>query len=280
MRQVLDTPARTRPPPDDNSLALTDRYTAEDLAVVWTTVCRVVEHASAQRMGSAPESQWCSFMVAPMLDLLRHLHRLADGEPKLEVLDISTTSIDPLDLCPYHENPEVWRILNKKIDFAIGLNIPREQKTALQNGTYGYPHLQRLGTSINQTSSWVNCVPMFINIEVKKKNASDDPMIQIGAWVAAEFRKRELEGYGISMPFFAIEIEEDMWNLYIGYATGSTPNHLVFMGPESMGDTKSHQGTFKILHVLNGLAEWGNSEYRAWFETEVLRKPQTRRAEH
>jgi hypothetical protein len=76
------------------------------------------------------------------------------------------------------------------------------------------------------------------------------------------------------MPMFAIEVEEDMWKLYIVYASGSTLNDLVCLGPESMGDTKSHQGVFKLLHVLNGLAQWGNIEYRAWFEKEVLMKCQ------
>jgi hypothetical protein len=64
---------------------------------------------------------------------------------------------------------------------------------------------------------------MLVVIEVKKKkNVSDDPMIQIGAWVGAEFKKRELEGYDIEMPMFAMEVEEDMWNPYIIYASGST----------------------------------------------------------
>lgn len=274
MRLVLDTPAKSRPPTDDSNFALVNHFIAEDLAFVWTAICHIVKKADAQRTKNAPESQWCSFIVAPILDLLYHLHCYTDGEPQLEVLDVSTTSIDPIDLCPYHENPEVWRILNKKIDFMIGLSIPYEQKSSLQSGTYGYPHPQKPGTSINQTSSWANYVPTFLNIEVKKKNVSDDPMIQLGAWVAAEFRKRELEGYDISMPVFAIDIEEDTWNLYIGYAPGPSPNHLVFMGPESMGDTKSHQGAFKILHVLNGLVEWGNTEYRARFEREVLPKHQ------
>lgn len=275
MKQVLDTPAKSRPPLDDNCFAPADRFTTDELAFVWLTACHVVKKADAQRTKNAPESQWCSFIVAPILDLIHQLHCDTGGDPQLEVLDISTTSIDPIDLCPFHDNPEVWRVLNKKIDFGIGLNIPYEQRMALTNGTYLYSHPQKLGTSINQTSSWVNYVPIFVNIEVKRKNVPDDPMIQLGAWVAAEFKKRELEGYDICMPVFAIEIEEDTWNLYIAYATRSPPNHLVFMGPESMGDTKSHQGVFKILHVLAGLAKWGNTEYRAWFEREVFQRHQT-----
>jgi hypothetical protein len=35
---------------------------------------------------------------------------------------------------------------------------------------------------------------MFVNIEGKRKNVPEDPMIQLGAWVAAEFKKRKLEG--------------------------------------------------------------------------------------
>jgi len=64
----------------------------------------------------------------------------------------------------------------------------------LTKGIYRVNHPHKLGTSINQTSSWVNYVPMFVNIEGKRKNVPEDPMIQLGAWVAAEFKKRKLEG--------------------------------------------------------------------------------------
>lgn len=275
MKQVLDTPAKSRPPLDNNSFALTDHYTIEELAFVWPTVCHVIKKGDAQRTKNAPESQWCSFIVAPILDLIHQHHCDVGGDPQLEVLDMSTTFIDPIDLCPFHDSSEVWRVLNKRIDFGIGLNISYEQRTTLTKGNYRYNHPQKLGTSINQTSSWANYVPIFLNIEVKRKHVPVDPMIQLGAWVAAEFKKRELEGYDVHMPVFAIELEEDTWNLYIVYVTRFPPNHLVFMGPESMGDTKSHQGVFKILHVLNGLAEWAKTEYRAWFEREVLKRHQS-----
>jgi hypothetical protein len=177
---------------------------------------------------------------------------------------------EPINLCPYHSNPEVWRVLNKKIDLAMGLDLPTDQKAALQHGEF---LCNTRNKSINQTSNWVNFVPMFLNIEVKKKY-SEDPMIQLATWIAAEFAKRQQEGYSLDMPVFAIEIEGDAWNLWIGYWAGSFPHTLVFMGPESMGDTKSLKGAFKIFYVLQGLAAWGTSSYRAWFEREVLAKYQ------
>jgi hypothetical protein len=82
-------------------------------------------------------------MVAPILDLLHELHRDAEGELQLETLDVSTTSIDPIALCPYHESPEIWRTLKKKINFAIGLKIPNGQERTVQKGTYRSPHPHR-----------------------------------------------------------------------------------------------------------------------------------------
>ena len=274
MRQLLDTPSKSQQPLDDKDLMPTDRYTEENLLPVWGAVAHVVEKANDQRTNSAPESQWSTFIIAPILDLLHHVHRHNHKEPQLQVLDVTTTPIEPVDLCPYLNHPEVSKYLNKRIDFAVGLRISHQQKTALQHGRY---RDHRPGTlhSINQTAGWANHVPIFLNIEVKKKHVPEDPMVQIGVWVAAEFRKRVIEGYDLDMPVFAIEIEEDMWNLYIGYVTDSLAENLVFMGPESMGDTKSPQGVFKILHVLHSLMDWGTSDYRSWFEREVLTKHQT-----
>jgi hypothetical protein len=82
-------------------------------------------------------------MVAPILDLLHELHWYAEGEPQLETLDVSSTSMVPIALYPYHENPEIWGTLNKKIDFAIGLNIPNGQKSMLQKGIYRSAHPPR-----------------------------------------------------------------------------------------------------------------------------------------
>ena len=72
------------------------------------------------------------------------------------------------------------------------------------------------------------------------------------------------------MHVFAIEVEEDVWNLYVGSASSTTSNHLTFPGLESVGNTRGHQGIFKIVQVFSGLAEWVSSEYRAWFGREVL----------
>jgi len=268
MKEALDTPAKSRPPIDDNVFASSNHPTQDNLVYTWVTACDVVKQADHQRSKSSPEAQWCSFVIAPILNLLNH----TANDCQLEILDLSTTSIEPTTLCPFQEDPAISKYLNKRIDFGLGLKIPYEQRLALTNGAFQTSNSHNITTSINQTSTFVNYVPMFVSIEVKRKHVSEDPMIQLGAWVAADFRKRLLEGYDMGMPVFAIEIEEDRWSLYIVYATSSSPDHLVFIGPVPMGDSQSHQGVFKILHVLAGLAEWANTEYRPWFEREVLQR--------
>jgi hypothetical protein len=217
-----------------------------------------------------PESQWCSFIIASLLELIEEINLDIDNEAKFKVCDVSTLSIDPPELRPSHANPEISA--NKKIDFAMGLALDYEETTALQNGTCRVRHPHKSGMSINQTLSCWSHVPMYLNIEVKKKNVAEDPMVQLGIWVAAEFMKRQLEGYDMEMSIFAIEIQEDVWNFWQAFAVveDSTLTGVYFVGPESMGDTKSELGVFKILYVLNGLAEWADTIFREWVRREVI----------
>ena len=130
--------------------------------------------------------------------------------------------------------------------------------------------------SINQTSSFVNFTPIFLNIEVKRKNSNKDPLIQLAAWISAEFEKRRIEHYSLDMPVLAIEIEGDQWGLYIVYAVeGAVEGDsygLKFIGPKMLGDTSSLQGCFKLLDGLCRCADWGVGKYQAWFREDILVK--------
>lgn len=99
-------------------------------------------------------------------------------------------------------------------------------------------------------------------------------MVQLGVWIAAEFRKRELCGFDARMPVLAVEIKEDAWQLYVAF-DATCPGEkkvITFAGAVAIGDTKTEQGAFKLLHVLSGLAHWADTKYRLWFEREVLAK--------
>ena len=134
--------------------------------------------------------------------------------------------------------------------------------------------LERTLPSINQTASFVNFLPMFPNIEVKRPNTDRDPLIQLGAWVAAEFNRRRMEGYSLNTPVLAIEIEGDAWNLHMVFAIGDHEGDFqcIFVGPTDMGSTKSMTGIFQILDILCSCVDWGIEEYQQWLDSEVLAK--------
>jgi hypothetical protein len=184
----------------------------------------------------------------------------------------ATVEISPPSMCPYSEDPSLFNDLDKRIDYAIGLRLSPQERDLLQRGQFaadGQP-------SINQTSCFANFTPLFVNIEVTRRHVDKDPMIQLAAWIAAEFKKRQIESYGLEMPVFAVAIDGDLWELYVAYVEDPGAKgedlHLNFLGPFDMGNTKGWQGSFQILNVLCCLARWGDGEFRAWVQREVLDK--------
>src|SRR3954452_24358573 len=97
--------------------------------------------------------------------------------------------ISPTHLCPY-SSTSLYSDLDKRIDYAIGLSLSLSTLRTLRKATYN-----TVIKSVNQTSTFCNFIPMFVNVEVKKRHVGKDPAIQLGAWIAAEFRKRLIEGW-------------------------------------------------------------------------------------
>jgi hypothetical protein len=83
---------------------------------------------------------------------------------------------------------------NKKIDYALGLQLSRSTIRTLQEAI---PPL--ITPSINQTASFANWTAMFLTVEVKRYVSTRNPRIQLAAWIAAEFKKRQCEGWPLDI---------------------------------------------------------------------------------
>lgn len=114
---------------------------------------------------------------------------------------------------PSSENLAIYKALDRKIDFIMGLRLPLSDQEKLARGNYR----SEAGPSINQISGFIRYVPMFLNVEIKKQHVAADPLVQLAVWIAAEFKKRMLEGYSRSMPVVAVTIEGHNWQLYVAY---------------------------------------------------------------
>ncbi|KAL9014008.1 MAG: hypothetical protein Q9173_001333 [Seirophora scorigena] len=214
------------------------------------------------------EDYWIEIVVAPLVHLVRKLTNFhVDGDkkqaPRLVVINLKTTEIKPTSLISTSD-ADLFKALNKKIDLAIGLDLLQSQQEELEERQYS---LQPNYPSINQVQSYFHLTPMFVNIEVKKKHQARDPLIQLGAWVAAEFNKRRAEEWPMDMPVVAIAIDQDEWTMYIVHHVPKDDGrfNLRFLGPKPVGTTSEIEGIFRILYILCTLAKWGEEVYRGWF---------------
>jgi hypothetical protein len=262
------------------------------------------------------EPHWISVVVGPILHLLRRIEsfkKSAVPNAKVAVLDVyvytssyryasseltifrTPTEISPAELAPFSKDPALYRNLDKRIDYVVGLDLHRNTLKTLRRTKYC-----TAAPSINQTASFANETPIFLNIEVKRRHVARDPTVQLAACIAAEFTKRRYEEWDLGFPVFAIEIDGDNWLLRVAAArvapstsaAAEFPRNgegdaqeteveegptllpedeyeLFFFGPLALGNTLTLEGSKRLLANLVDITKWGQSEFRAWWEANV-----------
>ncbi|KAI4129620.1 MAG: hypothetical protein LQ341_006546 [Variospora aurantia] len=269
LEEEFNTPMKTKGPISKYTYAA-KLYDAVDMSKVLETVVDVVEQACKQR--DSHEPQWVSKVVTPIMSRVQKLKSSVSAKGRhIDDLNISSVSIAPLSLCPT-SIVDGFKDANKKVDYALALELTHEERITLQSDVteYRVPG----GASINQTQGWTAFKPMFTCTEVKVDG--DDPMIQLAVWVSAEVEKRRQEGYATDLPFPAIAVDGDHWDLWIAYSAdidakkGGKGYRVQFLGPIAMGNTCNAFGVFKILHVLKAIVRWGLEVYDPHFKANVL----------
>lgn len=74
--------------------------------------------------------------------------------------------ISPTHLCSY-SSTSIYRDLDKRIDYAIGLYPSDSTLKKLEKATYN-----TVTKSVNQISTFFNFIPVFVNVEVKSGDRS------------------------------------------------------------------------------------------------------------
>jgi hypothetical protein len=247
------------------------RVTEEDDTMARRLLDFAISQADECRQGTHPEAQWIAKVVLQILSIFEHTTRgrasSREADDRIGVFDIRTTEIMS-EYVPI-SNKDSLRDLDKKIDVALGLCLGRQTKKLLQSRV----------TSINQASTFVNYNPLFLNIEVKRSYGNDDPLVQLGAWIAAEFNKRWAEEWDMSMPSLALEVDGDNWRLYAVAARefevdGQMDFELVMTKLLKLGTTEDGRDVDRLFSNLGMIVEWARTEYLAWFQKAiVLQKP-------
>ncbi|KAF2787489.1 hypothetical protein K505DRAFT_379551 [Melanomma pulvis-pyrius CBS 109.77] len=277
----------------DLPISLSDR----DCRIIDDTLSDAFEQAEKWR-DTTTEPHWTSVVVGPILHLLRRIESFKKSvvpNGKIVVLDVTPTEISPAELVPFSKDPALYRDLDKRIDYVVGLDLHRTTLKTLRHTKYC-----TAAPSIKQTASFANETPIFLNIEVKRRHVARDPTVQLAAWIAAEFTKRRYEEWDLGFPVFAVEIDGDNWLLRVAAARvvpitrvaakfprnvdgdtqeaeveeGPTPlpedeYELFFFGPLALGNTLTLEGSKRLLANLIDITKWGQSEFRMWWEANV-----------
>ncbi|MCJ1426986.1 hypothetical protein MMC29_004889 [Sticta canariensis] len=296
---ALPQSARRNTPPGAH---LPIPLTSKDLMRIEVTLEDAFEKAERWRT-TTTEPHWISVVVGPILHLIENLSAFRgkdmNSNENITVMDITPIEISPTHLCPY-SSTSIYRDLDKRIDYAIGLYPSDSTLKKLEKATYN-----TVTKSVNQTSTFCSFIPMFVNVEVKKRHVATDPAIQLGAWIAAEFRKRLIEGWtdmgfedmqknslSLGSPVFAIEIEADNWLLYVVIAQLEPPKshklskqvtkedagvnateqdfEMFFFGPMMLGNTYSMDDMKRLVENLCDISLWGQTEFKKWWEKTVV----------
>ncbi|KAL8658699.1 MAG: hypothetical protein Q9202_007468 [Teloschistes flavicans] len=106
----------------------------------------------------------------------------------------------------------------RMIDACLGLNLKQEVRDMIARNWFQHHDYEQ---SLNQTLSYMTCVPLFADFEFKKKYQVRDPLVQLGIWMAGLFSKRKHHKWDQSMPMPGIVVDGDKWALYIGFARGN-----------------------------------------------------------
>lgn len=87
MRKESDTPNKTRAPVPDHCFG-TNRYAEEDYNLIKATITDVLSMADKYRHSGCTEAHWVSFVVNPLLSLVRRLRRYQKEGSKIAVVDL------------------------------------------------------------------------------------------------------------------------------------------------------------------------------------------------
>ncbi|KAF2872811.1 hypothetical protein BDV95DRAFT_490873 [Massariosphaeria phaeospora] len=128
------------------------------------------------------------------------------------------------------------------------------------------PHYLR---TVNQTSyPPISRTPTVISIEVKLDGDEDEALMQLGVWLSSWHNRVGLlqkNGPVISLP--AIIVLRHEWTLYLAVDVGKSID-LVYIA--DIGNTRSLEGTYRLLAVLRRIGDWSLTTFNPWFKHTFL----------
>ena len=98
------------------------------------------------------------------------------------------------------------------VDWCLGMNVDEDDMQIIQQA---YSRADPHAASLNQSLSYIQKHPLFLDIELKKTAQPRDPRVQLAIWASSALLKKRKMGWDTSMPMPALAIDEHYWEYYI-----------------------------------------------------------------
>ncbi|KAL8992936.1 MAG: hypothetical protein Q9169_006728 [Polycauliona sp. 2 TL-2023] len=157
--------------------------------------------------------------------------------------------------------------ISKMVDWCVGLMLT-PQENALVSTAWRHLGGQWGERSLNQSLSFIRTTPLVIDVELKKNQQPSNPEKQLIIWASGAGAKRRHHKWDTSLPIPGITVKGHMWNYFI---STRIKDDFVMIGPFEMGSTKNVRGIWQIIWHLDVLFRWGRTEYRKWFDENIMK---------
>ncbi|KAL8699387.1 MAG: hypothetical protein Q9201_006031 [Fulgogasparrea decipioides] len=279
------TPRKTRKPPLPREYMQSDEmpYPPSDLQHLKRRIDRSLRQASWNHMKEVHERQWGVVVHS----LLAELELWPSAEAVL-VLNTETCAINPEELHTVMSTGQLLTLdqdlgsskagttkvdgtkeeedptISKMVDWCLGLELDENEHSIINEA---FRQIRQNARSLNQSLSYIDTVPLFLDIEIKKTHQARNPEVQLAVWACAGLKKKRYMGWDSSLPMPGIVVQGHNWFYYLFVEISSD---LIMIGPFLMGTTVTLIGVWQIVYRLNLLIEWGTTIYRQWFEDHIM----------
>ncbi|KAL8648726.1 MAG: hypothetical protein Q9210_004814 [Variospora velana] len=195
--------------------------------------------------------------------------KMPTGTPLIYSADAAST-IDPSTEKNTSDKGSDPKSVRKMIDWCLALALGYKDEGILEKA---FGTIDANECSVNQSLSYIRHSPIFLDIEMKRKQPATDPEVELAIWASGALLKKLHHGWDTTLPMPAITIEGHLWSWYmfVPKMNGKSKTAgLVMLGPFPMGTTANLVGVWQIVYRLNTLITWGTTEYSQWFQNEVI----------
>lgn len=205
---------------------------------------------------------------------------MPNGNPLIYSTEVGSTTENSIET---DSNP---KDVKRMVDWCVALSLGWKDEDILEDA---FATLNPNECSLNQSLSCISRSPVFLDVELKKKQPATDPEVALAIWASGALQKKIHHGWDTTLPMPAITIEGHLWHWYMFVPTKRASKNAMglvrtscgrlltklicvqlMLGPFPMGTTANLVGAWEIVYRLNILIKWGTTTYRKWFQEQVI----------